>query len=41
MGKKTKRKTEEISNTKKPLWIEEVKKTCKEIMPNIDIKEVK
>ncbi len=41
IGSKTKRlKTETILNSKKPLWIDEVKKTCLQIIPKIDINEV-
>lgn len=41
LGHKIKRqKSESILNSKKPLWIDEVKKTCLEIIPKIDINEV-
>jgi hypothetical protein len=29
-----------IINSKKPLWIEETKKTCNKLIPTLDIKEV-
>jgi hypothetical protein len=42
LANKVKRpKSEAILNSKKPLWIDEVKKTFMEIMPKIDINEVK